>query len=298
MTMKLTRALLAAALFVAPVLASSPAIAQITERDVTRGRVALDPARGYVFMRSPGRLAGTFLRVPDATALEEYRAARSARFAEEVEAYQRRYASWERRNEERVGRRLDPPLEPTEESFTFPAFEALNAQSFGPTYAFAETEGDPLQFSYLTVLPPGRYIWYGPVFIDPSQGAVGACYCMGSVEFDVPAGRITDLGNFLMAAPQAEGNVTAPLPPIRHMSGLNGFRIEIPEHSSEVRYGLPASLASWPSQQAEFHASGKTNNIYGVRITRLAPIPGVLGYRRDVVVDERTGEELVAVAAN
>jgi hypothetical protein len=36
------------------------------------------------------------------------------------------------------------------------------------------------------------------------------------------------------------------------------------------------------------------NNYFGATVTRMAPIPGVLAYHRDVVVDERTGQEIAS----
>lgn len=274
-------------------LAGHGAQAQITERDVTRQRVTLDPARGYIFMRTPGRLAGTFLRVPDEEALQAYRERRAAALAAEMEDYQRRLQGWQRRQEIGSLRRNDErPVEPTEATLAFPSFTAQTAQSFGPEYVYAEDEASPLRYSYLTVVPPGRYVWYGPVFFDAQMGHSGACYCMGSVMFDVEAGKVTDLGNYLTAAPQFENQPAVVFDQFRGMGGWNGFAIVIPDHSSAVSFGLPASLAAWPSRRTEFQAVGKMNNVFGVRITRLAPIPGVLGYDRDRVMDLRTGAEL------
>jgi len=37
--------------------------------------------------------------------------------------------------------------------------------------------------------------------------------------------------------------------------------------------------------RADFHAAGKMDNHFGVSIARMPAIPGVLGYRRDKVID-------------
>lgn len=268
-------------------LAGHPAMAQIGQRDVERQRISLDPQRGYVFIRSVERLAGTFLRVPDEQSLGEYRARRDAAFAEAREDYQRRLRGWERRQEAGSLRRNDDrPEEPTDATFSYPSFQSQAGHSFGPDYIYSEDETDTLRYAYLTVLPPGSYVWYGPVYLNLSLGYLGTCYCMGTVAFDVEAGVVTDLGNYLTAAPRFEDHPAVPLE--RSTFG----RFTMPDHSSEVRFGLPPSLAGWPSRRAEFRAVGKINNIYGVRVTRMAPIPGVLGYRRDAVIDERTSQEL------
>ncbi|MFM5884732.1 MAG: hypothetical protein ACKOQ3_05290, partial [Novosphingobium sp.] len=59
-----------------------------------------------------------------------------------------------------------------------------------------------------------------------------------------------------------------------------------------LAYGVPASLKALPAVQAELHANGKLNNHFGLPIDRIPPIPGVLGYRRDTVLDLRTGQDV------
>ncbi len=59
-----------------------------------------------------------------------------------------------------------------------------------------------------------------------------------------------------------------------------------------LAFGLPDSLKAWGAAQPEFQASGKMNNYYGIGITRMTPIPGVLAYRRDTVIDVRTGTDV------
>jgi hypothetical protein len=129
----------------------------------------------------------------------------------------------------------------------------------------------------------------------PNGGAMGQCNCLGTVRFEVKPGVVTDLGNSLSEAPRWESeNDVARL----QMKDLNAKRVAAGKEpiktlaSGQVKYGLPASLRNWPSVQAELHASPKMNNYYGVLVSRVAPIPGVLGYHRDVVVDERTGREI------
>lgn len=275
-------------------LASHPAAAQISERDVEKGKITLKPDLGYLFLRSPGRLAGTFIRVPDAAEIEKYRADRAAELAKQHAAYVTKLARWERNDvRNRQDRITSPPkpVEPTDENLDFPTLQSQLINSFGPTYAYSKND-DTGEFTYLTLLKPGRYIWYGPVFWDANQGHVGACLCMGSVQFDVVAGQVTDLGNFLSAAPRTQDQPTAGMGEISFANGLMNSSFSLEGKATAVTYGLPASLAAWPVRTAEFHASGKMDNIFGVMISRMAPVPGVLAYRRDVVIDERTGAEL------
>jgi len=69
------------------------------------------------------------------------------------------------------------------------------------------------------------------------------------------------------------------------------MRVEPADSSTYV----PARLASLPRVQASYRAAGKVDNFFGVMIDRLTALPGVLAYRRDEVVDERTSS---VVASN
>lgn len=288
-------------LFTLAVLAASlPVFAlqaqAIEEGSLASGKHEIAPSNGYIYLEANGRFAGTFIRIPDAEDIAEYRVARAQAFAKEQKRYAKERARWEREVEvaKKIGKALpEEPIEPTEKTFSFGAIEVRNAITFGPDNKFSQDK-ERGTFSYLTEVKPGTYIWYGPVLYDPKQGHVGLCYCMGSVQFDVRAGAIADLGNFLIAAPQAEHQALAPLLPIQHSGGLNGYKVRLPESSSEVTTGLPPSLASFESYSPEFRASGKLNNFYGVMIARLAPIEGVLSYDRDTVIDVRSGERLQA----
>lgn len=266
----------------------------IEEKNLVKGKELIDPAQGYIYLATEGRYAGTFIRVPDDEDVSRFRIARAEAFAKARERYAKDYASWERKvaSAAKLNQKSpDEPVEPTEASFSFGAIETFTATTFGPQYAFAK---GPEGYSYLEEVKAGTYIWYGPILFDPSQGHVGLCYCMGSVTFEVTAGQITNLGNFLTSAPKYEDQPTAPLIEIMHSGGLNGFRVKLPERSSTISYDLPVSLAAHKSSQPVFSASGKMNNFYGVMVGRLPPIDGVLTYDRDSVIDLRRGLSLDA----
>jgi len=58
---------------------------------------------------------------------------------------------------------------------------------------------------------------------------------------------------------------------------------------------IPPKLESLPRTPASYRAAGKIDNFFGVMIDRLTALPGVLAYRRDEVIDEKTG---AAVGSN
>jgi hypothetical protein len=140
-------------------------------------------------------------------------------------------------------------------------------------------------YSYLTKVKPGTYIYYGPIMFDANAGYMGLCYCMGTVKFEVKPGVITDIVNFLVA-----GTFQTPInpPPPGVSVTPQGTFLAIGKQRYEVgkfEWGLPASLKTFPSAQADFHAAGKMNNYFGITIARIPAIPGILGYQRDTVID-------------
>lgn len=266
----------------------------IEEKNIVSGKDAIAADKGYIYLFAPGRFAGTFIRQPDAEDIATYRAQRAEAFAKEVERYQKRLKRWESdvAAAKKVNKAPPPkPEEPQEETFAYGAIEQTTTVSFGPDYVFSK-DREAGRFAYLTEVKPGRYVWYGPVLFDSGQGYIGVCYCMGSIQFEVQAGVITDLGNYLIAAPRAEDQASAPLLDIQHSGGWNGFKVELPTQSSPFVFGMPQSLERFSTEQPEFSAAGKMNNFCGVMISRLPSIDGILAYRRDAVIDVRTGQEL------
>jgi hypothetical protein len=284
-------ALILAALLGFPAAASAAPADALGENKVVSGKTVLDPATGYILLHGPGRQGGTFIRVPDADDLEAFRKERAEAFAKMEKKYRKKLASWESEAKIAAGQKKAPPAKPAapdEATFSIGDIEARTAVQFGPDFAYIKDRANE-RYSYAMAVKPGTYIWYGPVLFDPDQGFVGLCYCMGSVRFEVKPGVVTNVGNFLTAAPLAEQQKSAPLLDIRHNGGWTGFKVEVPAAAAPVDYGVPASLEKWPVEQAVFTASGKFNNIYGVMISRLPPVPGVLAYERDQVVDAKTG---------
>lgn len=273
-----------------------PAIAQgqaIEEKNLVSGKVSLDPAKGYIFIQSAMRSQGLFLRVPDDETRTEYQKDWDEAFAKAQKKYASAIKNWE--IDAKVARETKAkmpvkPEEPTRETFTIGPIELRDQVAYGPMFVFAKSE---TQFSYLTAVKPGSYIYYGPIYYAPGLAPAGLCYCMGSVRFDVKAGVITDLGNSLVALPKAAEPFDVQTQLMMKMDKerrAKGKASLIP--AMDPAYGVPASLNSLPAVQAELRASGKINNFYGIPVSRIAPIAGVLGYRRDTVVDLRTGTDL------
>ena len=86
---------------------------------------------------------------------------------------------------------------------------------------------------------------------------------MGSVKFEVKAGEVTDLGK--LAGPDA-------LTPV----------------SSDMN--VDPRLAQWKVAPARYSPIGKLPNYFGVNVTRVQPIPSVIGYDRDRIIDLTGGQ--------
>jgi len=266
----------------------------VEEKDVTSAKTKLDPAKGYIFISGSARQFGAFLRVPDDTTRAEWEKDRQKAFEKALKSYRSSYAQWKADSAVRAEHKLkaeDPPVEPTLETFQFDPIDLRDQVSFGPQFVYAKGE----TVSYMQAVKPGTYIWYGPVLGGAGLPAGGICMCMGTVRFEVKAGVVTDTGNWLQAAPHLDEDMDYARLMVKQANEKRiaaGKEPRVLAVPSDIKFGLPASLKDWPSVQAEFHANGKLNNLFGIMISRLSPVPGVLGYHRDTVVDLRTGQEV------
>jgi hypothetical protein len=280
-------------------LQAGPAYAQsIEEKQLAAGKFSFDPASGYIYTHGPFRQWGMFLKVPDQADIDAYKKDWDEAFAKAGAKYRKQLASWESEKKAAAGtggRVSAKPVEPTAETFTIGDLETRTSVSFGPQYVFSKDNANNY-YSYLTKVRPGTYVYYGPILFDPNAGYVGACSCMGSVKFEVKPGVITDAGNFLLAAifqtPLDSAVPGAGFTPLGTYLTVGKQKVEI----GKFEWGLPASLKSFPSAQADFHAAGKMNNYYGIAIARMPAIPGVLGYQRDKVIDLKAAPATGAAA--
>jgi hypothetical protein len=272
-------------------LLTTPAFAQaVEEKNLLSGKAKIEPDSGYIHITGPTRSMGMFLKMPDATDKAEYEAKWAEELAKEKKKYLKKLASWERDVAAAKASKAKPPekpAEPTEENFSIGPIELLNPVNYGPQFIFSKSK-EPEQFTYLHKVKPGTYVYYGPVAVV--QAAFGTCYCMGSVQFEVKPGAITDLGNFMFAAPRDDPAFPRDnSDPKGSNGGLYGVYFGKPPAQPALSFGVAASLKAYPYHKAEFHASPKLENFYGITVSRMPPIPGILGYDRDKPVDLAAG---------
>ena len=277
-------AALLAALLTHPFAASAERV-QFGQNDV----ITIDPQRAYILFRVEQRSEIQFLREVDAAERATWEADRATAFARALSRNQRSIADWDRDMSQCRGQnavsaycqaRGPRPVPLTMDTFAFAAPESDNFVSMSRGRTFEETGG---RYVYLRVVDPGTYILYGPVIIGANGAAVGVCMCMGSVRFEARAGQIVDIGEILFEGPGNGG-------PAAGRFGPDGHRLQspvvIPPRPDAER---PARLANLAFAPAELHAADRMPNYFGVLIDRLAPIPGVLGYERDRVIDLANG---------
>lgn len=270
MLLSLAAVLLAALLqFAAPAAARN----QFNEKEA----VTVDPQKSYILFRTETRLPLRFMReaVPQDEA--PWRAARAAALARAQGSYGRaveRYRAAARACQTRSCRdRPELPVRLTEENFDFPPAEAGNFVMVTHGPVFSREGGDSV--IYLITVPPGTYTVYGTM-ITLATGIVNMCQCMGSVRFDAPAGQIVDLGIVRYAGSEAGVTAAAVVAPT-----------VVPYASGMTR---PARLNGLPVIPAELRAVDRIPNYFGGLINRHPPLPGVLRYERDRVIDDRTGQ--------
>lgn len=116
---------------------------------------------------------------------------------------------------------------------------------------------------------------------------------MGTVALAVKAGVITDTGNFFLVGPGTD--LDFPEPPAK-LTGSEAGLYRPAAGSAQwgtLAFGLPDTLKTYPNAQADFRAHGKIDNFYKVAVGRMPPVPGVLAYERDKIIDLRAAAEKV-----
>lgn len=271
--------------------AAAPAAAKPleTEQFKASAEISIEPGLAYLLVRSPGRDL-KLLREPTQAERVAYQAERAEALAKALARYERAEKRYER-DLERYRDRLSTfkpklPVMPTEANL---AFRAIESDNFVTVWGGRVFDNSGPATAHLIAVPPGTYRLYGRV-LEGANGSIGICLCMGTVQFDAAPGTITDMGtiHYPLVSSVAEGNVASwnGLTPGR--GGLTAMRVEPADSSVHV----PAKLAELPRVAADYRASGKMNNFFGLMVERLTPLPGVLAYRRDEIVDERTGRAL------
>ncbi|KQN26518.1 hypothetical protein ASE86_10495 [Sphingomonas sp. Leaf33] len=244
--------------------------------------VTFDPAKAYVLMRSEAQTPLYLMKVPTAEDQAAYDRMRSEALAKAQEKYRKKLANYERDLAAAKAAKTstaalgDRPVEPTDANFQFTPFNQLAAVGIGPINRFAKAGVS----TYLHEVTPGTYRVYG--FLGLMGNAMmGSCFCMGSVQFDAKPGVITDMGvvgkTEPVKAPSGDSSYPTPL------SGEGLFVAAGPDMPIDPR------LASQTVVRANFRPAGKLPNYFGLTITRIPEIPGVLRYDRDRIVDLTRG---------
>ncbi|MES2496052.1 MAG: hypothetical protein V4618_08055 [Pseudomonadota bacterium] len=151
-------------------------------------------------------------------------------------------------------------------------------------------ERDAVGSTYLIETDPGTYVIYGL----GNKLSMAVCLCLGSIKFSAKAGDITDVGTFL----SSRASEPPLYPELAEVTDLGPtFDMDFPLPAIALRPvsandRLPSMLRAFPRVAAQFHAVGPFFEASARLITRLAPFPGVLAYKRGAVIDVRSGEEL------
>ena len=267
--------LLAATLFAFPVLAKKTPEFVKSDSIGDKPTVALDPAQGHILLRSPNQRALYLMKLPSAEDQVTYRELRAEAFDDAREKYTKKLAAYEsarKQNSSGSGPKVslpDKPVEPTEAGFEFTPFDLLAPVPIGPLYRFAKGEGGAS--TYLHAVTPGRYKVYGPISAGANGAVFGVCYCMGSVSFEVKAGEVTDISALAMLAPEETPDGVL----------LVGGKMK----DGATLPPMDTRLAGMTVKPASFRPVGKSPNYFGLAITRMPAVPGVMRYERDRVVD-------------
>jgi hypothetical protein len=249
--------------------------------------VALNPIKAYVMLRSDMAVSLYLMKVPTADDQASYDKFRADALAKAHEKYLKKQVQYDAAVKEKAsapkGAALPPlpdkPIEPTEANFQFTPFPLLAGVSIGPMNRFAKADGG--LSTYLQELTPGEYRIYGPLAMAPN-GAVGSCFCMGSVAFAAKAGEIVDLG---VIAAKANLTIKRPEDDSSAPVILDGpFLVQ-----AGASVVVDPRLSSAHVVPARFRPVGKLPNYFGLTINRMPAMPGVMRYDRDRIVDLTAG---------
>lgn len=233
--------------------AASAERVELREKDMA----AIDQSRAYVLISS--ELAGAmqiFRRAsPAEHAAWEVKRDKARQKAERT--YQADLKLWQSKKTDPITRRPYAKPEPVETDFYYKPPELSNFTNvMGREYIKD-------QDYILLRLTPGDYVFY----TLPGEGSgveqQGQCICMGTIGFTAEAGTIVSVGRFSGMANEREHRF-------------------IPAASTDL---VPESLKRLGVKPARVWAVGKLPNFNGSIVARVAAVPGVLGYARDIPLD-------------
>jgi hypothetical protein len=269
--------LTAAALIAFPVAAKEKPPVFVEAKVVKDAKVVkLDPAKAYVYIRTPNAMPLHFTKIPSAEDQVAYDKLKAAAFAEAREDYAKALKRYERDLETakkaKGMKKPTKPTEPTENNFQFSQFGQLANFTVGAFNRFHNKDGSV----YLHEVTPGTYRIFGQV--DPLLG-MGVCYCMGSVTFTAEAGKIVDLGSISFDSENykrsEKGDSSSPI--------VAAYAFTLLPATNDAP--IDPRVASFPRAMADFRAAGKVANYMGIAVSRIPAIPGVIAYERDRIID-------------
>lgn len=227
---------------------------------------ALDPSKAYLLFDSSRAKSGVmkithvFMRIPNLTDLEAFRAAREAE-------YQRQLP--------RLKRRAKREPVPTRAEFEFSWDDVENTFAVNMGEALGESD------TFLIEVPPGTYVLYG---IAVGTHRLATCNCLGTVKFDATPGVITQMGSLYADKVHEDSPVPHLEDNLGEQMGQYSFifgQALVPANADD---DVPASLARFASVLAQYVPVGMFTEPGAASINRLVPIPGVLEYERGRVV--------------
>ena len=120
--------------------------------------------------------------------------------------------------------------------------------------------------TYLVVLTPGHYV---------IQGGPTTCFCLGSYQFDVAAGRVTDMG-LIYIGPEDGTSPWAPLKSLHSTLDIEARGYTVAEAMAVLPWratmSVPAALAGFAREPARYSVATRFGNHDGQLINRALPI--------------------------
>lgn len=285
--MRLLLSLLAAIVFTAPAAAQHYRTPDDLDMFKKLEPVTVEPDKGYIFLRmgktskkwQPGF---TLIRKLSDEEIAAYEIVKTAEFEKALEKNTRkrekRLAALAKAKDkgEPYTRAIPPIL--TYEKFVFEYDAVSNVYAVPVRKEYQKTEyGRDVLFT----LTPGQY-----VLADIG----GVCMCLGTVQFTVKPGVVTDMG-MIVSDIADRYDEPSKYPEVwervkDHGTYRTGFfyvSSALRPHKDEM--SVPDVIKDLERVPADYTAMGKMPVYFSTMVDRLAPVPGVLDYKGDKVID-------------
>jgi len=243
-------------------------------RDIRAGETfSPRPDRAYLLMRVKksarmGWQAPMWLRAPRAEEVAAYDAAKRTAFDKQ---------------RGKLGEKAG-----TYEAFAFQDGKLNNFYAFNMGKAFVDGEETR---TVLIEAEPSTYVLVGAAW----NGILFTCFCLGTVRFEAKAGQVTDLGTFLAdkaADPSSEPEL-ATVTNLGRTAGMDYYMVSGGVRPAQSGGSVPSSVAALKTVSADYRAAGPFVLQPAIVSNFLAPLAGVLEYRRGEVFDVKAGRVLL-----